>query len=333
MSKLSNVVKNDFVKKADYNKLVTKVDNIDTSGLAKKTDYNTKITEIEGKIPDTSNLATKTELNTVENKIPNISNLATKTALTTIENKIPSISNLVKKSYYNTKITDIENKLNNHDHDKYIDTLELNKLAADVFNARIAQANLITKTDFDAKLSGLIRKITKNKSKHLLVENELNKLKFFDSSYFRGKNYFDEDGTQNYYIFQPISKYLKVAYVNYINYVLSCKSRGLNDIKIESIKTNNYLLNPRMDLYDMSKTGIKLNGSFLNRFPPTILHRNIVNIYIIYEITSDYSSINYSTLENCLFGSVKLTKNANIDKYVYSGCGIGFDRNTSFFSW
>ena len=59
LSKLSNVVKYDVIKKVDYNKLVTKVDNIDTSGLVKKTDYNTKITEIEDKIPDTSSLATK----------------------------------------------------------------------------------------------------------------------------------------------------------------------------------------------------------------------------------------------------------------------------------
>ena len=51
-------------------------------------------------------------------------------------------------------------------------------------NTRIAQANLITKTDFDAKLSSLNRKITKNKSDHLLVQNELNKLKTFDSTYF-----------------------------------------------------------------------------------------------------------------------------------------------------
>ena len=123
----------------------------------------------------------------------------------------------------------------------------------------------------------------------------MNKLKTFDSSYFCGKNYFDEDGTQNYYIFQPISKYLKVAYVNNINHILSWKSRGLNDIKIEYIKTNNYLLNPRTDNYDMSKIRIKFNGSFLNRFPLTILHRDIVNIYIVYEITSGYSSINYPT--------------------------------------
>ena len=57
LSKSSDVVKNDIVKKTDYNKLVTKVDSIDTSGLVKKTDYNTKISEIEDKITDTSNLA------------------------------------------------------------------------------------------------------------------------------------------------------------------------------------------------------------------------------------------------------------------------------------
>ena len=109
LSKLGDVVKNDVLKKTDYNKLVTNVNNIDTSGLVKKIDYNTKITEIEGKIPDTSSLATKTALTTVENKIPDVSNLATKTALTTVENKVPDTSNLVKKSDYNTKITNIKN--------------------------------------------------------------------------------------------------------------------------------------------------------------------------------------------------------------------------------
>ena len=104
----------------------------------------------------------------------------------------------------------------------------------------------------------------------------------------------------------------------------------MNDIKIESIKTNNYSLNPRIDHYDMSRIRIKFDGSFLNRFPPTILHGNIINIYIVYEITSDYKDINYPTIENCLFGSVKLTKNADINKYGYSGYGIGFDRETSF---
>ena len=82
-----------------------------------------------------------------------------------------------------------------------------------------------------------------------------------------------------------------------------------------------------MDHYDMSKIRIKFDGSFLNRFPPTILHGDIVNIYIVYEITSDYKDINYPTLENCLFGSIKLTKNADIDKYGYF---INMDRQPSF---
>ena len=85
-----------------------------------------------------------------------------------------------------------------------------------------------------------------------------------------------------------------------------------------------------MDHYAVSKIRIKFNGSFLNRFPPTILHGDIINFDIVYEITSDYKDTNYPILENCLFGSVKLTKNADIDKYGYSGYGIGFDRETSF---
>ena len=70
---------------------------------------------------------------------------------------------------------------------------------------------------------------------------------------------------------------------------------------------------------------------FLNQFPPTIFHRNIVNIYIVYEITSNYNASDCPTIENCLFGFVKLTKNPNIDKYGYSGYGIGFDRKGDFF--
>ena len=96
---------------------------------------------------------------------------------------------------------------------------QFNKLAVDVFNARIAQANLITKTDFYAKLSSLNRKIAANKSKHLLVENELNKLKTFDSSYCIGKSHFEEDGTRNYLVFQPITRYFKI--LPNTNYILS----------------------------------------------------------------------------------------------------------------
>ena len=229
-----------------------------------KTKYNTEKTELENKIPDTSGLVKKINYNTkiteLENKIPDIGNLATKTALTAIENKIPSVNNLVKKTDYNTKITDIENKLNNHNHDKYIDTSEFNKLTSDVFNARLAQANLITKTDFNAKLSS--RKITQNKSKHLLVENELNKLKTFDSGYFIGKSHFGEDGTQNYLVFQPIYRYFKM--ITNTDYISSWKSKGLSSESFKPLTTSDISLAPALIYYGI-KTRVKFTGSCLKQ--------------------------------------------------------------------
>ena len=175
LSKLSDVVKNDVVKKAAYDKLVAKVNSIDTSGFVLKTKYDTDKSELENKIPDTSGLVKKTDYNAkiteIEGKIPSISGLATNAALTTVENKIPNISSLVKKTDYDVKIIEIKKKLTDHNHDKYITTSEFNTLADHAFNARLAPANLVTKTDIDAKRSSLNRKITVNKSKHLLVEN------------------------------------------------------------------------------------------------------------------------------------------------------------------
>ena len=185
---------------------------------------------------------------------------------------------LKKKTDYNTKISDLEKKLTDHKHNKYITTPEFNKLTTENFAAKLKQENLVTKTDFDNKPTSFNRKITSNKTRHLVIENELKKLKTFDLGYFIGKSYFDEDGAQNCYIFQPISKYLTTTYTKDINYILSWQSRGFSNLKIDSIKINNYLLNPRIDDYDMGKIRIKFDGSFLNRFPPTILHGNIVNI-------------------------------------------------------
>ena len=131
--------------------MVAKVNNIDTTRFVLKTKYDTDKSELENKITDTSGLVKNTKITDIERKIPDVSSLATKTVLIAVENKIPSASNLVKKTDYNTKVTASENELNNHNHDKYITTLEINTLAADVFNARLAQSNLITKTDFYAR--------------------------------------------------------------------------------------------------------------------------------------------------------------------------------------
>ena len=185
-----------------------------TSGFILKTKYDADKLELEKKIPDTSNLVKKSDYNTkiseIESKIPSISGLATTSALTAVENKIPSTNNLVRKTDYDTKVTEIEKKLTDHEHDEYIATPQFNKLTANVFNARLIQANVIRKTDFDTNMSSLNRKITKNKSKHLLIENELNQLKTFDSGYFIGKSHFEEDGTQSYLVIQPMYRYFRL---------------------------------------------------------------------------------------------------------------------------
>ena len=87
--------------------------------MLKKSDYNAKVSEIEG-------------------KILSISDLATTSALTAVENKIPSVSDLVKKTEYDTKIIDLEKKLTDHNHDKYITTPKFNKLTAEKFASRLA---------------------------------------------------------------------------------------------------------------------------------------------------------------------------------------------------
>ena len=129
LAKLSHVVKNDVVKKTVYDKLVAKVNNINVTGFVLKTTYDIdnsvlekKISYADKKIPDTSEPAKKTNSNAkiteIEGKIPSITGLATNSALTTVENKIPGVSSLVKKTDYDTKLSETEKKIIDHDHDK-----------------------------------------------------------------------------------------------------------------------------------------------------------------------------------------------------------------------
>ena len=80
---------------------------------------------------------------------------------------------LVKKDRCDTKISEIENKVSDHSYEKYFTTPEFNNLEARLFNAKLALVNSVKKADFDAKLQSLHKKINPNKTKHLLVENEI----------------------------------------------------------------------------------------------------------------------------------------------------------------
>ena len=181
---------------------------------------------------------------------------------------------------------------------------------------------MIRKTDFDSKLSSLNSKITLNKAKHLIGENELKKLKAFDLNYFIGKSDFEEDGTQNYLAFQPLNKSFKVS--GNTKYISSWKSKGLSNESITAPTTSDYKLNPKLS-YFLTKIRVEFRGSCLKQDETTFNHEKIVNIYIVYELDKIYIKTT-PTLVNCLLGAVSLTENADIDKFKYSGYGIGFDR-------
>ena len=135
---------------------------------------------------------------------------------------------------------------------------------------------------------------------------------------------FDDVGTQNYLVFQPVYKCFEIN----SGKITSKESKGLSNEKI-SFSTGLINTQPPIPAYDNARIKVKFNGDFLKLDNVTYNHRPIVNIYVVYRIaptTIDASN----TLQNCLFGSVKLTKNADIDKYKYSGSSIEFDSRGRF---
>ena len=177
LSKLSDAVKNEVIKKTGYNKLVTKVDNIDTKKFVLKTkyekdgsDFEDKISKEDKKIPDVSGLVKKTDFNTkvteIEGKISSISGLATNSALTAAENKIPNKQNM------------------------------LQKIVKSALDARYK--DLVQKSTCESELKKVDDKVSINSSNVLSYEHKLKQREDTindlerDSSYFRGKNYFGD---------------------------------------------------------------------------------------------------------------------------------------------
>ena len=169
---------------------------------------------------------------------------------------------------------------------------------------------MITKTDFDAKLSSLHRKITSNKTKHLLVENEMKKLETYDSIYFCGKSHFEDDGAQSWLVLQPLQRHFKTVSANVSN-ILSWKSKGLPDESIKPPSTSDKMLNPSVN-YVGTKARVEFKGDCLKQEKISFDHGKIVNIYIVYEIEKSVNISSYPTLENCLFGASKLTKHVDV---------------------
>ena len=159
----------------------------------------------------------------------------------------------------------------------------------------------MVKTDIDNSVSILNSRIATNKTKNESIENEFKKLKTFDSSCSIGKSHLEEDGTQNYLVFQLLNKYFKV--IASIDYTSSWKSKGLSAETITLPSTSDNSLTLAVGYYD-TKTRVKYIRSCLKHSKISYTHSAIVTIYIVYELGASSSHSNHPTLKNCLFGAV-----------------------------
>ena len=303
---MSNVVKNEVVKKTAYNTLKNKVNAIDTSKFVWRTKFTTdtnflddKIDKVEKKVADISGLATKSSVtrliteqedytDKVKKKIPNISGLASKTELTAVENKIPDVSSLATTS----ELTAVENKIP--------DT-----------------TNLITKTDFDTKLKSVSDRVTNNKSKDILLDNDLKKLKTrVDSSeeiklndvqkeisfnrgffYYLQQSYLVYECKVNSFSFnnKKIINWRSTGIFNYSDYY---SMNGIEDTKKEL---------PKLKIDD--KTYVYLQGSYFQQNNVIVTNnKNATSIYIVYKL-DPISSTKHTTftIQNALFGAMEIS--------------------------
>ena len=161
----------------------------------------------------------------------------------------------------------------------------------------------------------------------MLVENELKKLKTFDSSYFLGKNYLEgNDEAQNALVFQTMQKHFKLINENQID---KWKSKGLSNQYLSTFSTIGDVIlskpiKPKHVIFKGKGTLVHNENDIISGGP-------IINIYIVYK-TSPKTINSDFVFRDCLFGAIKIinTTNSDTDKWHYSGYGIGFDSTSNF---
>ena len=218
----------------------------------------------------------------------------------------------------------------------------MQRLAQDNLASKNDIANFVKKSDFDDILKDLDKKFTSNKTKHILAENELNKLlekikaistnrltKDFINKFIilNGSKNFYSGILQNYFVFISAKKYIK--YFSGTTRIYSWKSNRVSDESIENITklvskfartfVNHYLL-PEMNFNGHCL--INNNISFPEK---------VIDLYISYILSPCLRNLNTDfTLNNCSFGYAYLAKNSDPDKFKYSGYGIRFDSPWEF---
>ena len=154
---------------------------------------------------------------------------------------------------------------------------------------------MLKKSDYNIEIAG--------------IKLNINKLKAYHLSYFKGKQDFDEGSVkQNYLVFLRMGKYFKLnSVVSATDHVLSWRSKGISNESIKPPTTSNNSLNPRLS-YNDTKIKVQFTGSCLKQPKFTFTNKKAVNIYIVYELGASSSHSSDPTIKNYLFGAVTLTK-------------------------
>ena len=157
--------------------------------------------------------------------------------------------------------------------------------------------------------------------------NGLTKVLVDKFSIVNGGKYFSSGIFQNYLVFIPANKYNK--YFTGISRIQSWKSNGMSEESIEKITKSGTNFAPTF-IDHHSWPDIFFNWHCLIK-NNTSISKKIIDRYISYTLGHPLRNLKTDfTKSNCLFGFVKLTKNADTDNCKYSGYGIGFDSRSEF---
>ena len=350
LSKLSNVVKNDVVKKTDYNTKVTSIENQIARVTKNTVDNLADIAKL--KAVDTSNFVLKTKLtsdvNTLENKIdtvdkkiPDISGLATKSSLTSY----------LQTTTFNSKITEVENKIKSTD---IIAITKANTIKSDltgyakkadvatditaikndyVTNASLAdQLNGLKSQHIATEVTSIDNKTKKNASDFLALENKLQQKEDTinenkrELSFNRGFFFYMD---QSYLVYD-----CKFGSFNFTaSKIFTWKSRGIFDYFGNS--NMNSVAESGGDLPVLKNDGrmrVYLSGNHFQQNKVIIPNNNnVINIYCVYQIEPKSLARDTTfTVQNALFGAMQVTNNADTSKYKYKGYGICFGEDALF---
>ena len=347
LAKLSNVVKNEVVKKTDFSadNYVTRTKfSTDTNSL------DDKIDKVDKKIPDVSGLATKSSVTIL---IKNLDDRIDKLKINDYAKKT-SLTNYMLTSTFNSKSTELENKIKDANIIAKSAVTKANIIKSNLNDyTKKTDANDITtiKNDYVSNVS-LTSRLNDLKSQHIATEvktiddktkKNASEILGFESRLKQKEDIFDEVQRENaltsgrdYYLDRMYLLYKCKAFsFKYTSGKINLwKSTGLNnysrDSDMDAVSVATTSLPP---LIDNGRMSVRLERAYFKQMRLLRPNNdNIVNIYIVYLIDPISNSRNTDyTVQNALFGGVKITKNAtDTSKHKYEGYGICFDEGGMF---